>query len=290
MEARSTTRFLPDDGRQASPDRWRALSPWRSFTASIATVLPFLALHLACSDPKPRGEDERSGQPGLPPAVVKIAVSLDGGSVVDCTGTLIDESWVLTSAHCFSEAPTVNFATIQSLGASVRIGEILVHPEATFERNPAPGEYKNLDIVAAHDLALMPLRFAVTDRPVAAFWEPEMPLADALRDLELIYTRTFAGDPFIVDAVVDGLVDAADLLEDEQPGQLLAATGPAPVGGDSGGGAFLASEPGSSSPPLLVGVVQDAPLGVAVGRFGLVPLWPESHRSFIDEALSGAPE
>ena len=158
--------------------------------------------------------------------------------------------------------------------------DILVHPQAVALAQFEPGGFSNGDIVAAHDLALIPLEPAVDDGRVAALWRPTSDAdVEALTGEALVYGRHDEGAPVTDVGMLEGMVAATDLLAGDQPGELLGASGRVPRGGDSGGGAFVSTGDGAQA---LVGVVQNAPPDADRGVFGLVALWLPENQEFLD--------
>lgn len=240
----------------------------------------FLVTVCSCTAEHVVDAPETSSEPGLPSSMSPLTVSLGAGYVVDCMGTLVHSRWVLSAAHCFSDSTPESWVTLPDFAASVQVRDVVLHPEAVALAGFEPGGFSDADVVAVHDLALVPLRSGVDELRVAPLWRPRS--ADDVESLvggAFVYGRHEAGAPVTDVGLLQGMVPASQLLSGDQPGELLGASGRVPRGGDSGGGGFVSAGEG---PQELVGVIQNAPPEAERGTFGLVPLWLPEHIAFLE--------
>ena len=252
----------------------------KSFVAATA-----LLLGCACTVQHEVGDLELPSEPGLPRAIAPLTVSLAPGYVVDCMATAVHPAWALTAAHCFSGALPDSWVLIRDFGTSAQVSEVVLHDQALNQDAAEQIPFDRMDVVAAHDLALVPLDHPLQSSQVAMLWRPESEAELAQLEHALLrYGRHVAGEAVTETAVVTGLVPSSELLGEGHAGELLSARGNIPRAGDSGGGALLLlEEPNAPEGTLLAGVVQNAPQSGEQGVFGLVPLWLDEHLAFIDQ-------
>jgi hypothetical protein len=257
--------------------------------------------------------------PGYPATTSRLAASLGGNFQKSCHATLVAPSWALTAAHCFAGVEPSARGTLRDFERGFSVSDVELYPGAhvSGETHIASG-WERGDFVPAHDLALVPLRPAVTEVAAAHLWRPAQDCD--LRGTEgLIGEVGLAGDDgegWTAQAAVLGSVAATTLLGAGYEGSLLAARGPSVGPGDSGGGLTAQwdelhlAAPGCAlldealldealrdealldeltGVPVLLGVVQDANPVDPGAPFGLVPVYGPEHAGWLQSKLDFTP-
>lgn len=185
---------------------------------------------------------------------------------------------------------------------SLSASDVVLHPGALEDGSTRLDSVRSTsEFVAAHDLALVPIEPPVEGLAPVARWRP-LPACALPPSLDVPgrFGRLGPGDQAqTVEATLLGTVTAASLLGPEHPGSLLSAQGPSVGPGDSGSGvtaewldleamASGCARSGSGN-DVLIGVVQDANIEHDTAPFGLTPLYPFDHSSWLDTLLETTP-
>jgi hypothetical protein len=236
--------------------------------------------------------------PGYPESTSRLELDLGGSLQKWCHASLVDPSWAVTAAHCFSSVDPAAHGVLPDWGRSFAVLDVEFYPGAhQGAETQLSGVWRRQDFVAADDLALVPIDPPLTALEVPATFRSSdhcapPPLSGLVGTLGL---RDDHDDAFTAEAAILGEVDAAELLGPGQPGRLLSARGPFVEPGDSGSGMSIDGallEPalagcnascrgGRDSRQLLVGVVQDANPDDPSLPFGLVALYEAAHATWL---------
>jgi hypothetical protein len=258
-------------------------------------------LATACAPAEDRAIESVEAAPGYPPATSRLTLRLDGESQKLCHATLVDPSWALTVAHCFSGVEPAARGALADFERSFGAAEVFLHPGAlTSGATRLTEVWQQQDFVAAHDLALVPVVPAIEDISPVPHWlpVPGCELSDTL-EVRARFGKLGPNDEAqTAEAILIGTVAAASLLGPGQPGSLLSARGPSVGPGDSGSGVSAsftevgamatgcASSGRSNQDDVLMGVIQDANSERSTLPFGLTPLYPLEHSRWLAATIA----